>query len=80
MQVILLGNGSLQAPPVDGAALPFAEVSVQYVLDVLYDEVDGHWEERTRFKTFILGTMSFIEGRKVTKRRFAYPCCLLLLE
>lgn len=57
VQVILLGNGSLQAPPVDGAALPFADVSVQYVLDVLYDEVDGHWEETTRFKTFTLGIM-----------------------
>lgn len=46
VQVALLGNGSLQAPPVDGAALPFADVAVQYILDVLYNKVDGHWGER----------------------------------
>lgn len=47
VQVVLLGNGSLQAPPVNGATLPFADVAVKDILDVLHDEVDGHWEERT---------------------------------
>lgn len=52
MQVALLRNGPFQAPPVDGTTLPFADVSVQYILDVLYDEVDGHWQERLSLKRF----------------------------
>lgn len=47
LQVALFRNGPFEAPPVavNGPTLPFAEVTVQYVLDVLYDEVDGHWGE-----------------------------------
>ncbi len=45
LQVTRFRNGAFEAPPVavHGPALPFADVTVQYVLDVLYDEVDGHW-------------------------------------
>ena len=47
LQVALLRNGSLEAAPVaaHGPTLPFAEFSIQNVLDVLHDEVDGHWWE-----------------------------------
>lgn len=50
LHVVLLGDGSFQSPSlaVHGPALPFAYVAVQDVLDVLNDEVNGHWRETDR--------------------------------
>lgn len=45
LQVALLRNDSFQATPIDGPTLPFTDVSIQNVLDVLHNEVDGHWCE-----------------------------------
>lgn len=69
MQVALLRNGPFQAPPVDGATLPFADVSIQYILDVLYDEVDGHWQERFHLKRFTVGGKTFAKNGHHLKKR-----------
>lgn len=47
LYVTLLSDAPFEARPlaIYGSTLPSADVSVQNVLDVLHNEVDGHWWE-----------------------------------
>lgn len=82
LQVARLGNGPLERSPVavDGRTLPFADVPVQYVLDVLHDEVDGHWWQMEGLISILLGETEKHITKEKKKKKTTYPYCQLPLE